>query len=74
MEKWNKEINMNLSHRDIEIFKICLPMLMKQLKRNSKLESQVFGTNVIGETLDYCEHLQRCIDAALLNEVMAANE
>lgn len=67
-KEWNNQIKMTLSHRDIEIFKAALPDFIKRLKKNSKAENIVFGTNAFQETVEYCEGLERQLQAALNND------
>jgi len=73
-KEWNKNIKMELNHRDIKIFKAALPDFIKKLKKSSKIETAAFGTSAFSETVEYCEHLQRCIECALNPIEMRAME
>jgi hypothetical protein len=72
--KWSDSINMSLSHRDIEIFKHSLELLRKKIAKSASVERSHFGAGSLTELEEYIEHLQRCIDAALENQVMTTGE
>jgi hypothetical protein len=75
-KQWNPEIKMELEHRGVVILKAALPALIKTLRKGAKSESQLFGTSVHYEAIDYCEHLQRLCDSALndWDKVMTTGE
>ena len=72
--KWNDSINMSLDHRAIETFKVSLEMLRVKIAKSATVERRHFGVGNLTELEEYIEHLQRCIDAALENQVMTTGE
>lgn len=72
--KWNPDIKMEISHREISILSHGLTLFLKSIRKSAQLERRHLGEGAFSELEEYCEHLDRKLCAALDNFTVVESE
>ena len=61
---------MELNERDINIFRLSLKKFKKEISKAARLERAHLGAGQMSELEEYVEHLERRVDASLLDQIV----